>query len=86
MCSSVDVLLPGTLVNHCVSFHGCCLDFALCLKKFLLGYFVLNVMDLLGYVTLQYLFGPLLMVLLYFGLSQEFRIDDRVLYWAAISF
>jgi len=26
------------------------------------------------------------MVLLYFGLSQEFRIDDRVLYWAAISF
>jgi len=48
MCSSVDVLLPGTLVNHCVSFHGCCLDFALCLKKFLLGYFVLNVMDLLG--------------------------------------
>ena len=23
MCSSVDVLLPGTLVNHCVSFHGC---------------------------------------------------------------
>jgi hypothetical protein len=70
MCSSMDVLLPGTLVNHCVRFYGCCLDFALCLKKILLGYFLLNVMDLLGHGTLQYLFAFLLMVLFYFGFSR----------------
>lgn len=42
MCFRTDVLLPRTMVKHCLSFCDRCQDFALCLKVFTLDIFVLK--------------------------------------------